>query len=175
MTNERGERANNIVLTGFMGTGKTSAGLVLARRLDWPFLDTDALVEGRAGRPVADIIAQDGEAAFRRLERAACLEVAAGREQVIATGGGAVLDPASRAVLLMNNLVVCLSCEPEEIARRLEGGEARPLLAGDLLARIRELLAVRKLVYDALPHTFDTTDRTPEEVADEVLALWHQM
>jgi shikimate kinase len=172
MRTDGSKRARNIVLTGFMGTGKTDAGLILAGRLGWTFLDTDVLVEERAGRAIADIFSEDGEAAFRRLERAACLEVAARREHVIATGGGTLLDSNNRAVLLMDNLLVCLTCDPEEIARRLTGDQTRPLLAGDPVERIRELLVARKPVYDALPHHVDTTRRTPEEVADEVLKLY---
>jgi shikimate kinase len=174
MMSEGGEQLRNIVLTGFMGTGKTSVGQVLARRLEWPYVDTDALVERMAGKAVADLIRCDGEAVFRRLERAACLEVAARRKQVVGTGGGALLDPKNRAVMLMDNLLVCLTCDAEEIARRLDGDDSRPLLDGDPVTRIDELLAARKTVYDALPHHVDTTRRTPEEVADAVLQLWPQ-
>ena len=164
----------NIVLTGFMGTGKTSVGLILAERLGWPFVDTDALIEARAGRSVGDIINRDGEAIFRQLERAVCQEVAAGHEQVIATGGGALLDSLNRAALLESGMVVCLTCHPEEIARRLDGDRTRPLLAGDAVVRIQELLAARQPVYDALPYHVDTTHLTPEETTDEVLRLWYQ-
>jgi shikimate kinase len=166
--------ARNIVLTGFMGTGKTTVGLILAGRLSWSFVDTDALIELRSGRAIADIINQDGEMAFRHLERDACQQVAAKREQVVATGGGALLDPANRAALSESGLVVCLTCNPAEIVRRLNGDQSRPLLAGNPVARIQELLAARKPIYDALPNHVDTTRRTPEEVANEVLALWHQ-
>jgi shikimate kinase len=164
--------ARNIVLTGFMGTGKNAVGLILAERLGWRFVDTDVLVEERTGRTISDIFEWDGEAAFRRLERAACQEVAARREHVIATGGGATLDPENRAALTRGNLLVCLTSEPEEIARRLAGDETRPLLAGDPVARIRELLAARQPVYDALPHHVDTTHLSPEQVADEVMKLY---
>lgn len=178
MKTDGDKRTRNIILTGYMGTGKSKVGPILAGRLGWPFVDTDVLVEKRAGRAVADIFKEDSEEAFRRLEQAACLEAAAGRRQVISTGGGALLFPRNRAVLTVDNLLVCLTCDPEEIARRVEGDPARPLLAGltgsELLARIKEFLAPRQAIYDALPHHIDTTHRTPEEVADEVLALWHQ-
>lgn len=174
MRNEDGGGPRNIVLTGFMGTGKTRVGQVIAERLGWPYVDTDALVEEMAGQPVPDLIRGQGEAAFRRLERAACRDVASRRGQVVSTGGGALLDPENQAVMLADNLLVCLTCDAAEIARRLAGDESRPLLDGDSVARIHELLAARKPVYDALPHHVDTTRRTPEEVADRVLQLWSQ-
>lgn len=165
---------DKVVLTGFMGTGKTTVGRILSERLGWPLVDTDSVVEELAGRPVPEIIRAEGERVFRRWEREACQRVAAGGQQVIATGGGALLDPANRAVLSDNGLVVCLTCHPAEIARRLDGDETRPLLDGDPVARIQELLTARAPAYDSLPHHVDTTRRSPEQVADEILALWPQ-
>lgn len=164
----------NIVLTGFMGTGKTSVGHALAAHLGWPFVDTDALIEAQAGRAIADIINRDGEEYFRRMERAACQRVATYQQHVIATGGGAFLDRENHAALSSGNLVVCLTCEPDEILRRLNGDRTRPLLAGDPAARVRSLLAERQPLYDGLPNHIDTTRRTPDEAAQEVLALWQQ-
>ncbi|HWP34554.1 MAG TPA: shikimate kinase, partial [Thermodesulfobacteriota bacterium] len=89
----------NLVLVGLMGAGKSAVGRALAARLGRPFVDTDALVEARAGRPIPAIFAAGGEAAFRALEREVVAEVASRGGQVIATGGGAVVDPASRAAL----------------------------------------------------------------------------
>jgi shikimate kinase len=166
--------AENIVLTGFMGTGKTSVGRILATRLHWPLVDTDAVVEELAGRAVPEIIRDEGEPVFRRWEREACERVATGTRQVVATGGGTLLDPANRATLGERGLVVCLTCQAEEIARRLEGDDTRPLLDHDPVARIRELLESRATVYDALPHHVDTTTGSPEKVADEILSLWPQ-
>ena len=163
-----------IVLTGFMGTGKTSVGRVLAARLNWPLVDTDTVVEELAGRSVPEIIRVEGEPVFRRWEREACMRVATGKQQVVATGGGTLLDPASRTTLCDGGLVVCLTCNPEEIARRLEGDDTRPLLDHDPVTRIRQLLEARATVYDALPHHVDTTTGSPEQVADEILSLWHQ-
>jgi len=165
---------DNIVLAGFMGTGKTSVGRILSARLNWPLVDTDTVVEELAGRPVPEIIRVEGESVFRRWEREACKRVATGKQQVVATGGGALLDPANRATLADGGLVVCLTCHPEEIARRLEGDETRPLLDHDPVTRIRQLLDARATVYDALPHHVDTTTGSPEQVADEILSLWRQ-
>jgi shikimate kinase len=165
---------DNIVLTGFMGTGKTSVGRILSARLHWPLVDTDAVVEELAGRPVPEIIRVEGEPVFRRWEREACKRVAAGKQQVVATGGGALLDPANRATLADGGFVVCLTCRPEEIVHRLEGDDSRPLLDDDPVTRIRQLLDARAKVYDALPHHVDTTHGSPEQVADEILSLWRQ-
>ncbi len=165
---------DNIVLAGFMGTGKTSVGRILSARLNWPLVDTDAVIEELAGRPVPEIIRVEGESVFRRWEREACKRVATGKRQVVATGGGALLDPANRATLADGGLVVCLTCHPEEIVRRLAGDDTRPLLDPDPVTRIRELLDARASVYDALPHHVDTTTGSPEQVADEILSLWRQ-
>jgi len=165
---------DNIVLTGFMSTGKTSVGRILATRLDWPLVDTDAVVEELAGRPVPEIIRIEGEPVFRRWEREACKRVATGKQQVVATGGGTLLDPENRTALCDGGLVVCLTCDPREIARRLNGDETRPLLDPDPVTRIRELLEARATVYDALPHHVDTTSGSPEQVANEILSLWRQ-
>ena len=165
---------DNIVLAGFMGTGKTSVGRILSARLDWPLVDTDEVVEELAGRPVPEIIRIEGEPVFRRWEREACKRVATGKQQVVATGGGALLDPANRATLCDRGLVVCLTCHPEEIVRRLEGDDSRPLLDHDPVGRIRQLLDARATVYDDLPHHVDTTTGSPEQVADEILSLWRQ-
>ena len=89
----------NITLIGFMGTGKTTVGKRLAKRLGWEFVDLDALIEARTGRAIADIFTQHGEPVFRRLEQRWIRRVARGDQQVIATGGGAFLDPENRRLL----------------------------------------------------------------------------
>lgn len=164
----------NLVLTGFMGTGKTTIGRLVAERLGLPFLDMDAEIERRAGQPVKAIFASQGEAAFRQMEHDLCQELAARRGLVIATGGGALLDPASRASLNDSGLVICLTAEPEALVARLAGVDDRPLLHGDDPAgRIRALIASRQAVYAALPFQLDTTHLTPEGVMEAVLDLWH--
>ena len=175
MKSKEGAQAANIVLAGFMGTGKTGVGMIVAGRLGWPFVDTDELIEQQAGRNIADIINDDGEAAFRQMEQVVCKQVAAGRGQVIASGGGMLLNANNRAALEESGLLVCLTCQPEEIALRLNGDQSRPLLEGDSLARIRQLLKSRQPIYDALPNHIDTTHINLEQVANEVLALWQAM
>src|SRR5512144_2397007 len=143
-----------------MGTGKTEVGRRLARALGRAFVDTDRLVEAKTGRSVTAIFADDGEAAFRALERDAVAEACALPDAVIATGGGALGDPESRRRLAAAGPIVCLAATPEETLRRVGGGETRPLLAtctsdAERLARIRELLAARATAYGSATHTID--------------------
>lgn len=165
--------SSNLVLTGFMGTGKTAAGRELARRLGRPFLDMDAEIEARAGRSIHDIFAREGEATFRRLEAALCRELAARQGLVIATGGGALAQQAAgnREILAASGYVVCLQASPDEIRRRVEGGDERPLLAGDAGQAIQRLLAERAAAYGAIPLQVDTTGLGVDEVANRVLSL----
>jgi shikimate kinase len=165
-----------IILTGFMATGKTAVGRRLARLLDRPFVDTDGLVEAAAGRPIAEIFATDGEGRFRVLERAAVEQACAVENAVIATGGGALLDPENRRRLAAAGPIVCLAADPEEIHRRLGDPSTRPLLAngngqGDRLARIRALLAERTPAYALAAYTIDTSKLTVDEVAERVRVL----
>jgi shikimate kinase/3-dehydroquinate synthase len=162
----------NIILTGFMGTGKTSVGREVAAQLGRAFIDLDDLIAERAGRPISAIFAQDGEATFRALESAICQEVRQPAALVIATGGGAVLDPANREALEAGGTVVCLEADPATIVTRLAGGDGRPLLSGpDRPARIADLLAERARAYAALPNHLDTSRLTIAAAAERVMAI----
>jgi shikimate kinase/3-dehydroquinate synthase len=162
----------NIVLTGFMGTGKSSVGQEVADRLGRPFLDLDDLIVARAGKPIAQIFAHDGEAAFRALEDQACEKLREASAQVIAAGGGAVLNPANREALAAGGTVICLEAGPDIIARRLAGGDGRPLLSGgSRQARIAELLAQRAQAYAALPYHLDTSTLTIVQAAERVMGI----
>ena len=109
----------NIILTGFMGTGKTAVGREVAARLGRPFVDLDDLIVQRAGKAIPEIFAQDGESAFRALEAATCGEMAAPAGLVIATGGGAVVNPANREALAAGGTVICLEADLETILQRV--------------------------------------------------------
>lgn len=139
----------NLVLVGYMGTGKTTIGRACARALGFRFQDTDTRVERRAQRRVADIFRQDGEPAFRRMESAAVREAAMRVNVVIATGGGAVLDPANVEALRRSGILVWLRVAAEEIVVRCGDRGSRPLLAAadDPLARVRAMLAQREPYY----------------------------
>jgi shikimate kinase len=165
-----------VVLTGFMATGKTEVGRRLARALGWPFIDTDKLVEASAGRSVRDIFATEGEATFRDLERQAVARACDVPEAVIATGGGALLDPDNRRRLAAAGPIICLTASPEDILTRTGNGMTRPLLAGaadreERLARIRALLAERAPAYAVATHTVDTHGLPVEQVTERVRAL----
>lgn len=161
-----------IVLTGFMGTGKTVVGRRLATRLSRELVDTDALIERADGRTVREIFAADGEARFRELERAAVREACAAGDVVVSTGGGTLVDERSFAALQDGGLLVCLTASPRIIARRVRGSVAdRPMLHGhpSLTARIRELLASRASVYGRVPVQIDTSNLSVDEVVDEIV------
>lgn len=162
-----------VVLTGFMGTGKTAVGQRLAERLGCPFLDTDALAERIAGMPVREIFAAWGEPRFRELERRAVAEACAAGDAVVSTGGGALVDESNRGALADGGLLICLTADPRTIARRVRATAAdRPLLHGhpSLTRRIRELLAQRAEIYARVPLRIDTTGLSVDQVADRVIA-----
>ncbi len=165
----------NLVLTGFMGTGKSSVGRLAAAQLQYSFVDTDALVEAKAGKNIARIFAQDGETAFRDLERQVVLELAGRDRAVISTGGGLVVDPENLASLKEHALVVCLCASPETIYERTRYTSHRPLLRqADPLARIRQLLAEREPFYRQSDVLLSTDGRSAREVAQHVLHEFHQ-
>ena len=151
----------NLVLVGFMGTGKSTVGRATARVLGRPFADSDAETEARAGGTVAELFARLGEEAFRAQERAVVADLAGRRGWVLATGGGALADPGSLEALRDHGVLLALSARPEVILRRVGGAEAgsrRPLLAGaDTLGRITSLLAEREPLYGQADLHLDTS------------------
>ncbi|HVA77673.1 MAG TPA: shikimate kinase [Candidatus Binataceae bacterium] len=172
-----------LILTGFMATGKSVIGPLVAHRLGWPFADIDAAVAARAGKPVAAIFADDGEARMRALEREAIAAVARDRRRcaqcgrrrpaVIATGGGAIVDEANFAELHAAGVVICLSARPDVIARRVGRSAARrpKLVEGGkpLLERINELMAERARAYARADATIDTSDLAIDTVVERVI------
>ena len=151
-----------------MGTGKTTVGRLLAGRLGYAFVDTDELIVARAGRSVADIFREEGQAAFRRWEAWAARELAGSEAMVIATGGRLMLDEDNAAALGRNALVFCLTAEPEEILARLAGDARRPLLeVADPAGRIRELLQARAEAYGRFQQV-STSGKRPDEVVGEI-------
>ncbi|WP_376791587.1 shikimate kinase [Thermoflexus sp.] len=163
----------NLVITGFVGTGKTIVGRRLAARLGWPFLDFDEEIARRAGRSIPEIFEHEGEAAFRRMEAALCQEWSHPRGWVLATGGGTCVSPANRAALQAGGHLFFLYAELEEVARRLAEADDRPLLrlqpGETLLERLKALWEAREAAYRAIPHWVDTTGRSPDEVVEEIL------
>ncbi len=156
------------ILIGPPGAGKTTVGGLLAERLAVSFTDTDAVVEASAGKPVSEIFIEDGEPAFRELERAAVAHALVTSDGVVAVGGGAVLDPRTQG-LLAGQPVVYLETGFAAAAKRVGLGQARPLLIGNPRATLKALLDQRLPVYQRLAVvTVGTDERTPEQVAAEI-------
>lgn len=161
----------NIILTGFMGTGKTAVGKRLAKRLGWRFADLDQLIEATAKMSIARIFAERGEVVFRRLERRCIRRLVRGRHQVIATGGGAFVDPTSRSQLRVSGPAICLTARAPVILSRVRRTiERRPLLAGHAnpLQRIRTLLAQRARAYAQADVTIETSALAIDEVVEQI-------
>lgn len=157
------------VLIGTMGAGKTTVGEMVAASLGVPFADSDHLVEDRVGKSVQDIFVEDGEPSFRAEERAAVAWALENHDGVLSLGGGAVLDPATQALLAAHQ-VVFLRVGLADAVKRVGLGVGRPLLLGNVRSRIKQLLDERTPVYQGLARiTVDTDGRSPEEVAAEVV------
>lgn len=159
-----------ITLTGFMGSGKTTVGKVLADFLGCPFMDLDDLVVKKAGKSIPDIFAQDGEPAFRELEAQVLRKTVAKYAEsaaVLALGGGAVLAPASAALLREKTVCIYLRATLDTLLARLAGETAgRPLADATLADR----LASREPIYEETAHVIiDTDGLSPDEVADEII------
>lgn len=162
----------NLILTGFMGTGKTTIGRLLAERLDRRFIDMDQQIEAHFGKPIPQIFAEEGEPAFRVVEAQLCARLAQEPGLVISTGGGALVNPGNRAVLSERGVIICLTATVDEILKRIDAEQHRPLLPGDRAERsrrIRDLLHQRRHAYAAIPYQVDTTGRTPVQVVEAVL------
>ena len=169
-----GRRDRSLLLTGPMGAGKTCVGLLLARRLDWPFVDTDEEIEAASGMRITEIFAHESEAGFRRRES----EVLRGlpdRDSVVALGGGAVCSEENRAILREKGTLVWLDASAATLAARMEsdGDPERPLLTGldasERQAKLEQLRAEREASYASAALRVETGDRTPEQVRDAVL------
>ncbi len=160
-----------VVLVGPMGAGKTTVAGLLAQAWGVPVRDTDEDIERDQGRSISDIFVDSGEAAFRTLEADAVGAALAGHEGVLALGGGAVLDPATRD-LLAGHTVVFLRVGLGDTVSRVGLGGGRPLLLGNMRGRIKSLLDERTPIYESVAtHTVDTDGRTADQVAREVAAL----
>jgi shikimate kinase len=161
-----------VLLIGMMGVGKTTTGRLLAQRLGWPYLDSDAQVMRKTGKSVPEIFAADGEAAFRAEEKRALREaVAAGPSVVVSVAGGAVLDPDNRALIAESGTVVWLRAAVATMERRVGAGAGRPLLGDDPGAALARLYPERRPLYEALADVVvDVDDLTPAEIVDKITA-----
>jgi len=176
--------SSSVILTGFMGTGKSTIGKRLASKLGWRFIDTDEQIVKVAGKSVDRIFADDGEARFRALERDAiaalaessirCPRCGESEHLVVSTGGGAIADASNLSAMRRAGAIVCLSARPDVIAARVSRNAARrpKLLEGGkpLVERITDLLAARSEAYAQADFTVDTSDMTIEAAVDRIIA-----
>jgi shikimate kinase len=166
----------NLVLIGYRATGKTSVGARLAETLQRPFVDLDQVLVREAGQSVADIVAQGGWAEFRRLEKQLVARYLDGRGQVLATGGGVVLDPDNVVALRENGILIWLTADPAAIQARLAKDQPRDanrpsLTGGDTIREVLAVLEARTPLYQAAAQIIvDTTHRSVDQVVELVLA-----
>lgn len=162
----------NVVLVGFMGTGKTEVGRLLARELGFEYVDTDDLIEARGGKSIPLMFKEDGEQHFRDLESAAIEGLHTFHDHVIATGGGAVIRDENIRNMKNAGPVICLNATPEVIFERTKDNDYRPLLqTPDPMKKIRDLLEKRASCYNKAGYTIDTSSLSVEEVVDAIIDI----
>ncbi|HTZ18996.1 MAG TPA: shikimate kinase [Dissulfurispiraceae bacterium] len=170
MTGRIMKTRQNIVLTGFMGTGKTEVGRIIARKLGFALVDVDEEIEKEQKMKIAEIFRRYGEPAFRDMESAVIGRLSERERSVIATGGGAVLRQENMDKLRENGIIFCLKASAGLIYERTKGSTDRPLLrVEDPLAKISELLAARQAFYDKADRVIDTEGKSPVQVAEEII------
>ena len=164
---------SNIVLIGFMGTGKTTVGQQISKELWMPMVDTDTMVEVDNQMIIGEIFDRYGEGYFRNLETAAVRKVSKFKSHVISTGGGVVLRFENLNLLQENGLLFCLRATPEEIFKRIKDESHRPLLKDpNPPNKIRRLLQKRQAQYQRIEHQIETTDLSIEEVTNQIIGIY---
>jgi len=170
------EKKKNIVLIGFMGTGKTTVGKILAKKLGMNFVDVDELIEKTAGLKISAVFAKLGEAYFRDIETEIIKSITKDSSQVIATGGGAVLRDENLNALKSNGVVFCLTASEELIFDRIKDNNERPLLqVENPKEKIRELLAKRMPRYMMADFIINTDGLTQEEVSEKIIKEYERI
>lgn len=165
----------NVVLIGFMGTGKSCTGRLLAGRLGRPFIDVDRKIEQESGLAIGEIFAQHGEAYFRAREKDVIARVARYRKAVIATGGGVVLDADNMQRLRAGGVIICLTASVQTILERTGRRNTRPLLARpDREEIVARLLAERAPLYAQADFILDTSNIPPRMAAEKIIAFLRQ-
>lgn len=162
----------SIFLAGFMGTGKSTVGRLLAKKLGYSFTDLDEELVRQAGCSIPEIFKSEGEQGFRQREKDGLSKLIRPEGIILATGGGAVLDQENRNLLIQNGYLVGLLADEQTIWERIGTDPNRPLLQGKhARQRIHDLLQQRLKVYEALPYCVDTQNMSPEQVVDQILLL----
>lgn len=162
----------NIVLVGFMGSGKTTIAQMLAVKLGKTVFSTDGMIVAQEARPITDIFRDSGEPYFRRVEKEVVASVAQKTDAIVDCGGGVVLDPENISHLKKNGSVFYLAATPEVIYSRIKDQTHRPLLhTPDPLNRIRELMDKRRAFYEQADYTIDTNDDNWPRICDEIVGI----
>jgi len=162
---------NNIILVGFMGTGKSVVGKLLAKKLNRDFVELDDRIEAKKKMPIKDIFEKKGEPYFRQAERDVVKEASLLRDAVISAGGGAIVDKENFKNLKNSGAIICLKASPKTILKRTKGLKTRPLLnVSSPMERIEELLQKRKPYYSKADFSLDTDNSSPDEVASQIIA-----
>ena len=160
----------NIIITGFMGTGKSVVAKELARKLKMEFIDMDRIVEERHGMSISNIFDRYGERYFRAQENKLVKELSRKENMVIATGGGTLLSSDNARILNQRGQIICLYADSQAIYNRVKRKNDRPLLNGEnILDKINHLLKERKKIYDNIKWKIDTTNFTIREVVDKII------
>jgi shikimate kinase len=160
---------DNIVLTGFMGTGKTAVGRILAYLMNWSFVDADEEIVAHVGMSIPRIFETQGEKAFRQYEMQICQSLAKRERHVIATGGGMLVNAVNLETMQATGFIVCLDATEDELQRRLSDPKGRPLAAN-----WRELFHKRQAAYAAITNHIDTTGKSVRQSAEEIIILWQK-
>ena len=167
----------NVILVGFMGTGKTTIGRELAKSMGRKFIDVDLELERRFGMSVNEVFSTKGEAAFREGEESLAMELAATNNRIIATGGGTILNPKIFQAFRRSGILICLYTEKDDLIHRLQRTDKRPLLKGkspeEVAEKVDELLDKREAVYRQVKIRIDTTNLTPITAARRIQELLH--
>lgn len=164
----------NLVLIGFMGSGKSAVGRIVAGELNLRFVDMDRWIEEDVGCSISEIFSKKGEAFFREIESHAVEEIGAQEGQVISTGGGVILKKSNIDRLREKGVLICLHVDVATAIARTHSHSHRPLLDGNSPERIRALLMERQPLYDSIPNGVETTGRSAHEVARSVIRIYRQ-
>ena len=162
----------NIVLVGFMGTGKTAVGKLLAARLNRQRLCLDDMIEWKIGKPITEIFEQDGEAFFRKIEKDIVKAASHDKDVVIDAGGGVVIDEDNVKRLREHGIVICLRARPDVIYERTKGHLHRPLLnTPNPVESIKGMIDKREQYYNRADYTIDTSELTPDEIVEKIIDI----
>lgn len=164
----------NLVIFGFMGTGKTMVSKKMEKILRLPRVDMDQIIEEQEHKTITDIFAQNGESYFREVEKKVVAQLSQQKGLIIATGGGVVLNEENIRNFEKNGVCICLNAQPETIYERVRAHSHRPLLNTDNpLATIKKMLDTRRPFYDRVPYQVCTDDKNPDQICAEIMDIYN--